>query len=583
MIVKKLTFAILMTVLTASAADRPNVIILITDDQGFGDLSCHGHPILETPAFDALHRESVRLGNFHVAPVCTPTRSELMTGLYALRNKASTVPSARNWMRRDIVTMPETFLANGYATGLFGKWGLGDAYPNRPMDRGFVHAIWHKGWGLASENEYDNDYYYTRYLDGTEVKYSDRFCANLWFDEAMKWMDQKLEAEQPFFTYIALNTPHSPFHPLEEDFEKYKHKVEDERIAKFYGLIGNADENFSRLEEWLEQRGAKDNTIVLFMNDNGTALGDGIYNAGMRGKKGSGYEGGHRAFCFLRWPDGDLGSPRTIGTVSHVVDLAPTFVDLLNFKVPATAEPFDGLSLVPVFKDAAALDERKAIVQFGGRTKPVKYFRSSVMWKDWRLQGDSELYNLENDPSQAANVFAEYPDIARELKGYYDAYWASIEASIDVIEPIVVGNSAEPITHLACSNWLDADFDNRDKVAGADSMGGPWHIEVEKEGNYRVQLSRWPFYMNRPLSAIGPGETIGGMPIDLGVAMPIALGTLSLNGGARMVAKPNHEGTLIELTIEMPLGRQTLQAWFHDDSGKQLSGAFYATLAHLPN
>ena len=155
-----------MTILTASAADRPNVIILITDDQGFGDLSSHGHPILETPAFDAL------------------------------RNKASTLPSARNWMRRDIVTIPETFLANGYATGLFGKWGLGDAYPNRPMDRGFVHAIWHKGWGLASENEYDNDYYYTRYLDGTEVKYSVRFCANLWFDEAMKWMDQKLEAEQ---------------------------------------------------------------------------------------------------------------------------------------------------------------------------------------------------------------------------------------------------------------------------------------------------------------------------------------------------------------------------------------------------
>jgi arylsulfatase A-like enzyme len=576
---RKLTLFILINALSCLATERPNVIIVITDDQGYADLSCHGHPILETPSFDLLYRQSLRLGNFHVAPVCTPTRSELMTGLYALRNKASTVPSARNWMRRDIVTMPEIFLANGYATGIFGKWGLGDAYPNRPMDRGFTHSIWHKGWGLASEIEYDNDYYYTRYLEGTEVKYSDRFCANLWFHEAMEWMDQKMEAKQPFFTYIALNTPHSPFHPLREDLQKYKDKVDDENIAKFYGLIANADENFGRLEGWLKKRDAKENTIVIFMNDNGTALGADIYNAGMRGKKGSGYEGGHRAFCFLRWPNGDLGLPRTIGSVSHVVDLVPTLVDLLNFKLPDTAEPFDGFSLVPAFKDSAALEDRKAIVQFGGRIKPEKYFRSSVMWKDWRLQSNSELYNLDVDPSQTLNIFAKYPDIVRELKGHYETFWASIEDSIDVIEHIIVGNPAEPTTHLTCANWFEVDFDNRGKVAGADSMGGPWYIEAERGGNYRVQISRWPFYLNRPLSVIGPGETIGGMPIDPGVALPIASGTLSLNGEDRLVAKPNYNGTLVEFNIAIPAGKHMLQAWFHDASGEQLSGAFYATLA----
>lgn len=201
------------------------------------------------------------------------------------------------------------------------------------------------------------------------------------------------------------------------------------------------------------------------------------------------------------------------------------------------------------------------------------------MWKDWRLQGDSELYNLDTDPGQADNVFVKHPDIVRELKGHYDAYWASIEDSIDVIEPIIVGNPKEPITNLSCSNWFEADFDNRDRVAGADSMGGPWYIEVERGGNYRVQLSRWPFYMNRPLSAIGPGETIGGMPIDPGVALPIASGSLSLNGGDRLEARPNDNGTLIEFTIEIPAGKHTLQAWFHDASGRPLSGAFYATLA----
>ena len=252
---------------------RPNVIVILTDDQGYGDLSAHGNPILKTPNLDKLHNESVRFGDFHVASVCTPTRGELMTGLYSLRNKAGMVPAGRNLMRRDVSTMPEAFAANGYTTGLFGKWHLGDTYPHRPFDRGFQRAVWHKGWGLASEIEYDNDYYYTRYLDQTEERYSDRFCTNLWFDQAMEWMGEQAGMGQPFFAYIALNTPHYPFHALGKDFAPYGDKVDDPLLAHFFGLIQNIDENFARLDTWLAETGIRDNTLIVFMNDNGTAKG----------------------------------------------------------------------------------------------------------------------------------------------------------------------------------------------------------------------------------------------------------------------------------------------------------------------
>jgi len=170
---------------------RPNVIIVLSDDQGYGDFSCNGNPILQTPAFDKLYHESIRFSNFHVSPLCTPSRGELMSGLDAMHNLASTVLFGRGILRRDIVTMPEVFKQNGYHTGIFGKWHLGDSYPDRPMDRGFEKCEWFKGWGLLSEAEYDNDYYKTRYLDSLKPVNSDKYCTNLWFDEAMKWMAEK--------------------------------------------------------------------------------------------------------------------------------------------------------------------------------------------------------------------------------------------------------------------------------------------------------------------------------------------------------------------------------------------------------
>ncbi len=181
-------------------------------------------------------------------------------------------------------------------------------------------------------------------------------------------------------------------------------KVDDPALASFFALIHNIDKNFARLDAWLADRGIRDNTLLVFLNDNGTSKGESVFNAGMRGKKGSAYDGGHRAICFIRWPGGNLGEPRSIGYASHVTDILPTLADLLGLDSPDSAD-LDGASLKQILTGAAPDGpNRKIVVQYGGRIRPAKYSQSSVIWNDWRLVGDSELYDLSTDPGQEANV-----------------------------------------------------------------------------------------------------------------------------------------------------------------------------------
>ncbi len=473
-------------------AMQPNVIIILTDDQGYGDFSCNGNPVLKTPALDKLYSQSIRFSDFHVAPLCTPTRGELISGLEALHNKACTVGTGRDMMRRDIITMPEIFKQNGYRTGIFGKWHLGDNYPDRPMDRGFQKSIWFKGWGLLSEAEYDNDYYKTRYLDSLNTVQSNKYCTDLWFDEAIKWMGEMADKNQPFFVYLPTNAPHGPFYAPEKDYKFYKDKVTDNKTAKFFGMIRNIDQNMDRLENWLDKRNLAKNTLVILMNDNGGTGGVKLYNAGMRGKKGSNYEGGHRAACFIKWPNGDFGKPRTVSFATEIEDLLPTFVDLLHLKVNGQHD-FDGESLVPVLKNAdGKLADRMFVVQYGGHDRPEKYFDCTV-WNSWRLVGSNELYDISKDPGQKENIAAQFPEVLKKMLTYYDNWWKKVRPGIDDFVPIFVGSDKENPVILTSNFWADSAYVNTQwKVAkaGGPLAGGTWHINAVKGGTYRLQLSR---------------------------------------------------------------------------------------------
>jgi len=563
----------------ARITERPNIIIVLSDDQGYGDFSCHGNPVLKTPALDKLHDESIRFDNFHVAPLCTPTRGQLMTGLDAMRNGAATVITGRNILRRDVPTMPEVFSENGYATGLFGKWHLGNSYPDRPMDRGFQKCVWHKGWGLRSEIEYDNDYYETRYLDSLEIKQSGEYCTNLWFNKAMKWMDEMASKKQPFFTYIALNAPHGPFHAPAQDYNFYKEKVDNSSTASFFGMIRNIDRNMERLDSWMESSGLKENTLIVYMTDNGTARGADIYNAGMRDKKGSNYDGGHRAACFVRWPVGGLITPGTIPYATQIQDLLPTFIDLFGFEEPFRYR-FDGVSLAPVLKGEKAMNDRMFVVQYGGHVKPEKYF-SCVVWDSWRLVGENELYDLSEDPAQENNIAEDFPEVVNKMRAFYENWWANVEPEII---PVIIGSEKENPVFLNSDNWVDGAVNTQWKVAqaGGNPQGGTSYIQVAKDGKYKIELSRWPFHLQRNLVLPGPSTAVGGTLLRTGKAVPVEYGCFSINGSEPFVVEKNSPNAVkISYETYLKSGDITFRGWFKDKNKKNLCGAYYIKMEKL--
>ena len=567
----------------SAQSGKPNVIIILTDDQGYGDLSCTGNPVLETPALDNLHNESLRFNDFHVAPLCTPTRGQLMTGIDGMRSNCSAVTKARFIPKRDLIMMPQIFKDNGYATGLFGKWHLGDNYPDRPMDKGFDKCVWIMGWGLRSESEYDNDYYATRYQDGIAGKVeTDLYCTDLWFQQAMNWMEEKQDSGEPFFTYIALNAPHGPFDAPVEDYNYYKDKVADRKVASFLGMIRNIDNNIASFDKWMEARGLKDNTILIFMGDNGTAKGESVYNAGLRGKKGDHYEGGHRAPCFIRWPGGNIVLPQTISTPAQVQDILPTLIDLAQLDNTTNAQ-FDGISLAPLLRGGLnELEDRMFVVQFAKNNSNDDYkYSGSIVWGKWRLVLGNELYDLKTDLSQTTNVASQNPDVVNAMKAFYEDWWQDVPRGNDQIVPLRVDVENETPILLNSAGWETNAVNAQWNIAAAagGNKGGKLHLYIEKAGPYRVQLSRWPFTFNQSLTSKGIGHAIGGTSINQGVALPIEYGAIQLDTGAVITQrKSNQNSSTISFNLNLNQGATTLQAWFKDIDMNDLCGAYYISI-----
>lgn len=433
-----------------------------------------------------------------------------------------------------------------------------------------------------SEIEYDNDYYKTRYLDSIKTMNSDSYCTDLWFNKAMEWMDQMAEKKQPFFTYLALNAPHGPFYSPEEDYKLYRPQVADSSTASFLGMIASIDRNMDRLNQWLSKKGLKDNTLIVFMNDNGGTGGVKLYNAGMRGEKGSLYEGGHRASCFIRWQNGNLRKPGTVSYPSEIQDLLPTFIDLFHLKVNQKSR-FDGASLKPVLESAKVSDKRMFVVQYGGDERPKKY-DCCVVWDSWRLIGENELYDLNQDPGQKNNVAKVNPEVLKKMKAFYEKWWAKTESGINQFVPVVVGSDKENPVTINSNNWEVGAVNSQWKIAQAsgDPKGGICHIHVEKEGAYKIELSRWPFHLERDLTARGPSKSYASTKIQSGKAIPVVFGCLSINKADPIVASiKSGDNTKVTFEINLPAGDNILQAWFKDKDKNDLCGAYYVRLERL--
>lgn len=554
--------------------ERPNVILIMTDDQGYGDLFCHGNPILKTPNLDALHADSVRLTDFHVSPFCTPTRAALMTGRYPARTGAYRTSSGRTMMHTDERTIANLFADNGYVTGMVGKWHLGDNAPHRPQDRGFQDVVWHRCGGVGQASDYwGNDYFDDTYERDGKFEKFEGYCTDVWFAEAMRFVEAN--REKPFFLYLATNAPHGPYHVAPEWSKPYLKTATWNQGANFYGMIANFDHNMGLLRTHLEKLQLKDNTILIFLTDNGTAQGakfEGLtseaiegYNAGMRGKKSSIYEGGHRVPFFIHWPAGGLTGGRDLRTLSAHLDVLPTLAELCQLQLPDSIH-LDGASFAAQLNDSAAPPHRDHLIvqfqggpHFGGAPKPWEF--ACVLKDKWRLIDGRELYDIESDPAQRNDISGEHPDVVEQLRSLYLPFWDAVSPRMTPVS-IDIGNSAENPTVLCSQDWFMPTGNppwNFGAISKLPRVTGPWHVDVKKSGKYRITLRQFPLEANKALVAVRAKVEIAGRSSETSV-------------------EPNSKGVAFE--IELPQGPTELKTWLFDQQG-EAGGAYFTEVEAL--
>ena len=485
-------------------AQKPNVIVIITDDQGYGDLGYHGNEIVKTPNIDQFFGESVRATNFHVSPTCSPTRGALMTGRYTNWVGTWHTIAGRSLLFEDEKIMPQVFAENGYTTGMFGKWHLGDNYPFRPKDRGFQEVVRHGGGGITQGPDYwGNDYFDDTYWHNGELQEYEGYCTDIFFNESMKFI--KANREKPFFAYIALNAAHGPFHVPEEYYNLYQNEDQLlERQKRFYGMITNIDDNLKRLDDQLEKLRLAENTIVIFMTDNGTAAGfaesDGQtygYNAGLRGTKGSEYEGGHRVPFAIRWPSGNIAGDQELDQLLAHIDLLPTLVDLADLTWTGSKD-IDGKSFAPLLQNEnEEWKDRTLIVDSQRLLSLVKWRKSAVMDATWRLVNGQELYNINQDIGQTNDVAAEHPEVVARLRERYERWWGSLKEQRvnERYAYIKAGTKYENPVRISSHDMHIYPYKNAWHQHGALEAvlgNGTLKVEIAQEGNYRISLRRYP-------------------------------------------------------------------------------------------
>lgn len=565
----------------ASSADsakpnvaRPNVILIMTDDQGYGDLGCHGNPILKTPNLDRLHAESVRLTDFHVSSFCTPTRAALMTGRDPGRTGAYRTSSGRTMLHTDERTVANVFADAGYVTGMVGKWHLGDNAPHRPQDRGFQDVVWHRcgGVGQASDH-WGNDYFDDTYeRNGTFEKF-EGYCTDVWFAESLRFIEQN--KDKPFFLYLATNAPHGPYLVDPKWSKPYQGEIKWGGGPQFYGMIANFDHNIGVLRERLEKSGLADNTIFIYMTDNGTANGakfQGLtseavegYNAGMRGKKSSVYEGGHRVPFFIRWPAGGVVGGRDVASLAAHLDVLPTLAELCGINVPEGHHP-DGVSFAAQLKDAGAPPHRQHLVMqyYGGPgfSGPAAKWEYSCVMKDrWRMIDGKELYDLRVDPSQREDVSVANPKVVEELRALYPPFWESVSPRLTPVA-IDLGNPTDNPTVLCSQDWYMPKGNppwNFGTINKLPRVTGPWMVDVKKAGRYRLTLRQFPIEADKPVKAVRAKVEIAGQEAEAEV-------------------EPGTKGVVFEM--DLPEGKSELMTWLFDETGKA-GGAYFTEVEAL--
>ena len=453
---------------------KPNVIIIMTDDQGFGDLGINKNPNIITPNIDQFASESVRFDNFFVSPVCAPTRASLMTGRYSLRTGVRDTYNGGAIMSNTETTIAEILKEADYSTGIFGKWHLGDNYPFRPSEQGFDESIIHLAGGIGQVGDFTN--YYkgnTSYFDpilwkNNKKNQYDGYCSDIFAENAVKFIEKN--KNKPFFCYLSFNAPHTPLQVPKKYYNMYKDLdpelgFNDESLAskmsekdkedarRIYGMVTNIDDNIGKVLNKLTELGIEEETIIIFMTDNGPQQFR--YNSNMKGLKGTVYNGGTRVPFYIKYAE-KFKNSKVISRMSAHIDILPTILELCNLKIPSDRK-IDGQSLVPLINSKPFNDRH--LFSYWTRRFPEKYINMSIQNDNYKLVGnndyngkikDFELYDLIADPLESKNVINQNIEIAKSFKIEMDNSIDDLLSSENIKNPprIIIGSEFENPTVL---------------------------------------------------------------------------------------------------------------------------------------
>jgi arylsulfatase A-like enzyme len=469
----------------AAPAGRPNVVFILTDDQGWGDVGIHGNDRIRTPNMDRIAREGVQFTQFHVQPVCAPTRACLLTGRYNYRTGVVDTYLGRAMMHGDEVTIAEMLSTAGYRTGIFGKWHLGDNYPLRAMDQGFQEAVVIRGGGLGQPSDVPGGGSYTDPVllrNGKPERFKG-YCTDVYTDEALRFMESN--RSRPFFLYLPTNAPHTPLEVPERYVEPYRKMGLDDVTAKIYGMVENVDENTGRVLAKLRELDLERDTIVVFMTDNGPQQ-KGRFNGGMRGLKGTVYQGGIRVPCFLRWPR--MVKPGgAIDRLAAHIDFAPTILEACGVEAPRGVR-MDGRSLMPLVRGGGQpWRDRTLFFQWHRGDEPEPFRACAARDQRWKLVNGSELYDLEKDPAEASDVAAQHPEIVARLRRQYEEWFREVSATRGYAPPrIHVGTAHENPVTFTRQDWRGP------RAGWTPASLGHWEVQVAAAGRYEVSVLMAP-------------------------------------------------------------------------------------------
>jgi arylsulfatase A-like enzyme len=491
--------------------EHPNVVIIITDDQGYGDLGFTGNPNVKTPVLDKFARESIRFNNFYVSPVSAPTRSSLMTGRYSLRTGVRDTNNGGAIMASSEVTIAEVLKEAGYATGQFGKWHLGDNYPCRPIDQGFDESLMHLGGGMGQPGDIttyfrgDSSYFDPVLWHNGKQEVHKGYCTDIFADEAIRFIEKNKGV--PFFCYIAFNAPHTPLQVPAEYYDKYKNidpskgfkndgrpfpemnEKDKEDAKKVYAMVSHIDDNVGKVLANLEELRIANNTVVIFMTDNGPQQRR--YVAGMRGLKGTVYRGGVRVPFFIRYPALKKAGTDIEAVAAHI-DVLPTIASICNAKLPEGTKT-DGTDLLPLMTGTKKELPERSLFFYWTRHSPEMYTNIALMKGKYKLVGNTdfnspasgfELFDIEKDPYELKNIVKEYPVIAGELKTELDKKFIELTGSNNMVNKLYIHAGTE-FENPVILNRNDAD--GQWGVWEQEEAYGTWRVHFT-EGTYNLKF-----------------------------------------------------------------------------------------------